>query len=253
MLRPFVLLPPSQAKRSGGRARRGGDTFGADLAAGRASVLRALSDVVARGCPAEGERVFAARGATLERASVATRDLVEGHALVRPVHERYCGVVWTHLEPSSLTPAQRRRVLVPSGLYGVTSAQDLIADYRLTMSVDLAPLGRLDAFWRDRISAAVARATRAHTVVTLLPREHARALDTTVLSAASRVIDVTFVTPDGARAAGHAAKAVKGVLARRLLEDGVAALEDFAWRGWRVGARRDEGAGGETVTVLAPA
>ncbi|MGC8510851.1 MAG: peroxide stress protein YaaA [Acidimicrobiales bacterium] len=252
MLRPFVLLPPSQAKQPGGRVARAGDSFGAELGAARDQVREALADVVVRASPSEGERVFAARGATLERASVAARALAEGRAPVRPAHERYCGVVWTHLEASSLTPAQRRRVLVPSGLYGVTSAQDLIADYRLTMSVDLTPLGRLDAFWRGPVSAVVADATRASTVVTLLPREHARALDPAVLAAASRVIDVAFVTPDGARAAGHAAKAVKGVLARQLLEDGVAALEDFAWRGWRVG-RRDEGTGAETVTVLAPA
>ncbi len=254
MSRPFVLLPPSQAKRPGGRVARVGDTFGAELEATRELVRDALAGVVARASASEGQRVFAARGATLERAWGTARDLVAGRALVRPAHERYCGVVWTYLEPASLTAAQRRRLLVPSGLYGVTSAQDPVAEYRLGMSVDLAPLGRLDAVWRDPLSAAVADVARGATVVNLLPREHARALDVTTLAGVVRVVDVVFVARGGARAAGHAAKAVKGALARRLLEGGVAALDGFAWHGWRVDrARRVEGGRVETVTVLAPA
>ena len=255
MPHPFVLLPPSEAKRPGGRAGRGGDSFGVELGAAREQVLIALADVVARSSPSEGERVFAARGDGLERAWCAARALVDGRGAARPAHERYCGVVWTHLEPSTLSLAQRRRLLVPSGLYGVTSAQDLVGDYRLKMSVALAPLGRLDTFWRSPVSAALAGVTRGATVVNLLPREHARAVDPGALAAGSRVIDVVFATRDGARAAGHAAKAVKGVLARRLLEGGVGALEGFAWRGWRVQRPgvRSEDAGSDAVTVLAPA
>ncbi len=196
--------------------------------------------------------MFAARGDVLDRAWRAARDLVDGTAPVRPAYERYCGVVWTHLEPSSLTLAQRQRLLVPSGLYGVTSAQDPIGDYRLKMGVYLASLGRLDVFWRDPVSAAVAETTRGAIVVNLLPREHERAIDASVLGAASRVIDVVFATPDGARAAGHAAKAVKGVLARRLLENGLAALEGFAWRGWEA-ERRGDRTPDDPVRVLAPA
>jgi cytoplasmic iron level regulating protein YaaA (DUF328/UPF0246 family) len=214
-----------------------------------------LGDAVARACAAEGERVFATHGPALDRAWGAARDLVDGCAPLLPAYERYCGVVWTHLEPASLSLAQRRLLLVPSGLYGVTSAQDPVGDYRLKMSVTLTPLGRLDAFWHDPLSAAVATVTRGRTVVNLLPREHARALDVATLAGASRVIDVVFVARDGSRAAGHAAKAVKGVLARRLLEGGVSALEGFAWRGWRVAppGRRATDAARDVVTVLAPA
>jgi hypothetical protein len=33
--------------------------------------------------------------------------------------------------------------------------------------------------------------------------------------------------------AGHEAKAVKGILARQLLDQGLGALDTFDWQGWR--------------------
>ncbi|NNN09578.1 MAG: hypothetical protein HKL85_10355, partial [Acidimicrobiaceae bacterium] len=37
----------------------------------------------------------------------------------------------------------------------------------------------------------------------------------------------------GEGVAGHDAKAVKGIVARRILDDGLDAIEYFHWRGWR--------------------
>jgi cytoplasmic iron level regulating protein YaaA (DUF328/UPF0246 family) len=112
-----------------------------------------------------------------------------------PAWRRYSGVVWTHLEPHSMTPAQRRRVLVPSGLYGVTTGVDLVADYRLKMDVGLAPLGNIAAHWRPYVATVLATHANGATVVNLLPTQHARAIDFKALGGNCRVIDVAFVGP----------------------------------------------------------
>jgi hypothetical protein len=54
---------------------------------------------------------------------------------------------------------------------------------------------------------------------------------------------VRFRTADGTGAAGHDAKAVKGAVARAVLDDGLDALRGFRWQGWRARVADD------TVTV----
>jgi cytoplasmic iron level regulating protein YaaA (DUF328/UPF0246 family) len=193
------------------------------------------------------EKVLGVRAVLLERALAATSDLAKGRAAVLPAWQRYSGVVWAHLDASTLSVAQRRRILVPSGLYGVTTAQDPIADYRLKMDVALAPLGNLAAYWRPLLARVLGNHLRGATVIDLLPREHRVALDLEALAETGRVVTVRFVASNGAAAAGHAAKAVKGVLARRVLVEGLSVLDSFEWEGWR------SVRSGDVIEVVAPA
>lgn len=228
---PFILLPPSESKALGGAARGRTSALSGLLADQRESLVASLAAL--SGDRAAVERLTRVRGALLERASDSIERLVAGDAALLATWRRYTGVVWTHLEPSTLTPSQRRRILVPSALYGVTAGEDPIADYRLTFHATVAGCGPLGAFWRDPVTDAV-RAVAGHSpIVDLLPAEHRRALDLERLAGATRLIAVRFQTADGNRAIGHAAKAVKGVLARRLLVDGLAALDSFEWGPWR--------------------
>ena len=155
--------------------------------------------------------------------------------------------MWTHLEPHSLTPSIRRRILVPSGLYGLLSGEDLIADYRLKMNAPLAPFASLARFWRPEITEAIERKTRRTTIVNLLSNEYVASIDMASLAASSEFINVRFVTSDEHSAVGHDAKAVKGVLARRILLEGTDALDRLSWQGWQ--SRRE----GAEVVVTAPA
>lgn len=181
--------------------------------------------------PAEISKVLNARGPLLERALDASRQLVEGEALVRPAWQRYNGVVWSHLDPSSLADRQRRRILVPSAVYGLTSGTDPVADYRLTLKVSLGSLGNLGRFWRATLARTLDEMTGAQ-FVSFLPKEHSTAIgDSAELS--RRMVTVSFLRYDGEGVAGHDAKAAKGIVARRVLEDGLGAVEDFEWRGWR--------------------
>jgi hypothetical protein len=245
--RLYVLVPPSLGKSRGGRRSTSQGVFDDDLAAPRREVISALRGVLDRAVPRELESTFSAKGELLERAMEATEELVNGRAPLLPAWRRYEGVVWTHLDPRSLTPSLRRRILVPSGLYGLLSGEDPIADYRLKMNAPLAPFASLARFWRAQVTDAIERTTRRSTIVNLLPNEHAASIDTARLGASREIINVRFVTHDEGSAVGHDAKAAKGVLAQRTLLEGTDALDRLSWQGWH--SRRE----GAEVVVTAPA
>jgi len=98
-----------------------------------------------------------------------TRHLADERVARLAAWRRYSGVVWSHLGPASLEPAQRRRILVPSSLYGITTAEDRIADFRLKMNVGVTPLGTMSTFWRPKVTPALAAHAQRSTIVNLLP------------------------------------------------------------------------------------
>jgi hypothetical protein len=216
----MLLLPPSEGKAPGGDRRRASwaptaGTFGASLAQQRADVVDALH--VARG---GDERLLGVRGAHLDRSRAANVGLVG--ALTLPAWRRYTGVVWDHLDPATLPPSARRRIVVVSALLGLVRGDDPVPDYRLKMSANLPPMGTLARWWRPTLSAALLAASRRRFVIDLLPQEHRAAID----FARVRSVSITLVDPSG-KPGGHAAKAAKGVLARAILLDGLGAIDTW--------------------------
>jgi cytoplasmic iron level regulating protein YaaA (DUF328/UPF0246 family) len=185
------------------------------------------------------ERILGVKGARLDVALGDVHALREGTALVMKAWQRYSGVVWQHLEPATVPATARRRWLIPSGVYGLTTGEDCIADYRLKMSVVLPTLGNVGAFWRAPVTANLIKRCRGAEVVSLLPSEHAKAIDFAALEDVAHVRHVSFVSPSDQGVVGHAAKAVKGVVARQVALHGVASLRGFRWEGWRVRVERD--------------
>ena len=229
-----VLVPPSEAKVVGGSRVRLNGEFDAELRGARREVVRALADFV-RQAPNEAlERSLNARGPLLKRAISAAKQVDAHRAALLPAWQRYSGVVWTYLDPASMTPDERRRILVPSGLYGVTTSEDLVADYRLRMNVRLPGVGNVASFWRPRLVPVLTHRLAVATLVNLLPKEHEAAIGLDSLEKSGEVINVSFTHREGAAAAGHDAKAVKGILARRLVQEGIDVLESFTWQQWRV-------------------
>ena len=225
----YVLVPPSESKAFGGFAPTGGGKF-LELNQPRRAVTTALRTLATSGDDEALTRILRVRGPLLERAHHALDAHVRGTGLVLPAWQRYEGVVWSHLDPGTLTPGQRARLLIPSALYGVHAGDDEIEDYRLTFKIALAPLGGLATFWRPFLTSAL-RAMPG-TFVNLLPREHEAAIEIEALRDEGRLHTVRFTQANGYGAAGHDAKAVKGVVARVLLRQGLAALEGFTWEGW---------------------
>lgn len=233
----IVLLPPSEGKAPGGRGRW-------SPASGSFAQLGPARAAVADAVLAAPPTVFGAGGELAERAAEAARAVVAGTARALPAWQRFTGVVWQHLDPATLPSADRRRIVVPTGLLGLCRGNDPTPDFRLKLSVSLPGLGRLDRWWRPRLTEALA--TGRGPIVDLLPVEHAASLDLGALGR-RRVVRVGFAAADGGGAAGHAAKAVKGILARRIILEGLDVVDGFTWQGWR--AERD----GDVVVVQAAA
>lgn len=226
----IVLLPPSEGKAPGGRGTWTPDRGAfASLAPERRAVVEAALVAVE-----SGANVFGAHGALAERAEAALRDVAAGRASARPAWQRFTGVVWEHLDAASLPPDVRRRLVVPNAQLGLVRGDDPVPDFRLKFGISLPGLGRLDRWWRPALTAALAR-TRGP-LVDLLPREHAAAVDLDGLGR-RRVVRVDFVAADGRAAAGHAAKAVKGVVARTVLTHGLDAAGELRWEGWEASPR----------------
>lgn len=234
----YVLVPPSEGKANGGTGRwqPTSGTFGRRLGAVRREVIEAL------GRTTLDERKLGARAALYERVVEANAAVAGNRATKRPAHERYTGVVWEHLDPSTLADDQRRCVLVPSALLGLATADDPVPDHRLKFDVSLDGIGRLDRHWRPLLTEAVKRHTATcDTIVELLPQEHAAAIDLDAVATRRHLVRTTF-----AGISGHDAKAVKGALARHLVVTGLDGAPSFDWHGWR--AHHDAGARSLTVS-----
>lgn len=216
---PFaLLLPPSEGKAEGGSRppwSTDAGRFGGALGPSRAAIVEALS-------AAEGgsARLLGVGGRHLERARAANTSLIGAATL--PAGRRYTGVVWDHLGLATLPVGARRRaaasVVVLSGLLGAAALDDAVPDYRLKMGASLPPLGVLSRWWRPTLSDVLDDFLAGRVVIDLLPNEHRAAYDSRGTRARAHVT-VAFVERSG-KAAGHDAKAAKGLLARHILVEG---------------------------------
>lgn len=229
----LVLIPPSEAKTPGGTARTNVGPFDEALGEDRQRVIDALIEALNSSDARRREIMLNARGPLLDRALESTRQLADSRVPRLAAWQRYSGVVWSHLGAATLEASQRRRVLVPSSLYGITTAEDRIADFRLKMNIGVPPLGTMSTFWKSRVTPVLAAHAKRSIIVNLLPLEHEAAIDLSELVRVRRVVRVQFIDGEGGATVGHDAKAVKGILARTLLVEGLEALSTFAWQGWR--------------------
>ncbi len=149
-----------------------------------------------------------------------------------PAIERYTGVLYQGLDAASLGAVPRRRldrsVLVVSGLWGLVAPQDPIPHYKLKMSANVPPLGKLSTWWRPEVTRAIASRAERALVWDLLPIEHSAAVSWDDVSPFERVT-VRFVDAQG-KTVSHWNKLLKGSLVRWLVTTGstdVDALVDF--------------------------
>ncbi|MDF7665183.1 peroxide stress protein YaaA [Bifidobacterium sp. ESL0745] len=138
-----LLLPPSEGKAT----PRGGPTFDLErlsfpeLNEARGAVLSALIEVSKRDDAARILKV----GAKGAHEIVAQCDILS--APCAPAREVYTGVLY---EAAQLHKGDD--VLIFSGLFGVTTGEDLIPSYRLSMNVSLPGVGPLKSFWRKQFA-----------------------------------------------------------------------------------------------------
>lgn len=171
--------------------------------------------------PRELSRFFGVGGQALARAVDADTSIEDAPTLA--AIERYDGVLYQHLEVGSMAPAQLRRiratVRIVSGLWGVLTPDEPIPDYRLKMSANLEPLGRLSTWWRPAVTEFIRAESRGAELWNLLPIEHGAALGPTT----QRVVNTAvFLSPDRSGElvpVSHWNKALKGALVSHLVRN----------------------------------
>lgn len=209
-------MPPSEGKAesgsSGTKFKESSGVFGKSLASQRSMIINSLRKE--RGGSA---KLLGVSGAHLTRAQASNLALSGAKTLA--ARERYTGVVWDHLDLSSLPSAAQKfadkNLIIVSGLLGAVVASDPTPDYRLKISATLAPMGKLSTWWRKDLSVALNKYCDGAIVIDLLPQEHSAAFipDAKVIA---KYFRVDLATRTGA-AGGHDAKAAKGRLARHLV------------------------------------
>lgn len=183
----LVLLPPSEGKtapEAGAPVELGSLAFAEELGERREQVLDALD-------PA------------LRKASAA------------PAAEVYTGVLFKRLQLPQLPAKAQRRVLIASALWGVVRPDDRIPYYKLPPKEKLDGVGPLAKFWRPALAAALPD-KQGELIVDMRSGAYAtmwKPKRATLLAVRA------FTEEKGERkAVSHMAKAVRGDVARVLLQ-----------------------------------
>jgi cytoplasmic iron level regulating protein YaaA (DUF328/UPF0246 family) len=183
----LVLLPPSEGKsqpEAGEPVDLEALAFAAELGRHRGEVLDAL-DPKLREAPAA------------------------------PAADVYTGVLFKRLELPRLPVKARRRVLIAGALWGVVRPDDRIPYYKLPPKEKLAGIGPLAKYWRPALTEALPDEAGE-----LIVDMRSGAYSTMWKPKRATLLAVrAFSESDGKRrAVSHMAKAVRGDVARALLE-----------------------------------
>lgn len=183
----LILLPPSEGKA---RPARGGPVDLDSLA---------YADEM-------GEK----RALLLEAFDPGLRE-----APAAPAREVYAGVLFKRLELPGLPARARKRVLIASGLWGVVRPDDRIPYYKFPPSTRLKGIGAPNAFWRPALAEALPD-DEGDLVVDMRSGAYAAAWK----PKQAALLAVRAFTEEGGqrKAVSHMAKAVRGDVARALLE-----------------------------------
>lgn len=208
-------------------------------------------------------KLLGVKGATLDAARESNRRVLTARSSI--AMERYTGVLYDAFDYATLDAPERRRanrqVVIFSGLWGLVTPTDKIADYKLKMGSTLPGLGKLSTVWRPAITEALALATARRTVWDLLPNEHSAAWAPDPGSMRRR-ISVSFVDEATDPSTGertttvvnHWNKLLKGALVRHVLatqldhHDGLADFDHPL--GYRYDPERTTTANGLTKVTL---
>jgi cytoplasmic iron level regulating protein YaaA (DUF328/UPF0246 family) len=246
-----ILLPPAEGKQPGGNPLapdmfdiRSGGTFNffRELNPERKKLITALQSFV-QDDPDRHEAVFGVKGDTLAQA-IRDNTGLRGAPLMAALERYSPGVMYQSMDFSGLPTGAQRRLLentiILSGLYGLLRPDDLIPSYRLKMDAALPDVGKVSAFWRERLSEVLNRTVQDRVVWNLLPGAHQDAWDD--VHTYRRQFKVQFVREKAGerKAVSHGVKQLRGKLVNFVVRETADDLE--ALRQWRApdGYRLDE-------------
>jgi cytoplasmic iron level regulating protein YaaA (DUF328/UPF0246 family) len=236
-----ILLPPSEAKTTGGRNRalsgRAPSTRSSPTGSGpdrpdrpdrperleqaRAQVIRALLAQLELGQGPSAKALLLPPAVIAE--AVAANAAVLTSATT-PALRRYTGVVYAGLGADSLTEAQlrvaRRSVVIFSGLFGVVTGSEALPNYRVPAKATLPGIGVVGTFWRPVLDDVVPGMLGRHLVVDLRSGDY-QAMWRPPREMSERVVTVRVLSrrPGLAPAViSYPSKYGKGLLARALID-----------------------------------
>jgi len=200
----LILLPPSEGKQSGGTVHwyPSSGHFGVQLQEPRGIINALLTD----------DRVPLPVGA---RRTIP---------FSLPAFQRYNGVVWKHLDPSSFSDETRDRarlsVVAVSAVGGLFAYDDPVPEYKLKVGASFQGTGSVSKIWLPFLGKVIQTELQRSDheghryVIDLLALEQSAAITRPAGLPWHRV---ELFGPNGERS-GHNGKAAKGRLARSLLE-----------------------------------
>jgi len=248
----LILLPPSETKRAGGRARALDASALAlpALAPQRAAVIDALVALSADEDAAARVLKLTAR----QRGEIADNAALRIAPTMSAV-DRYTGVLFDALDAATLAAPARRwlgaHVLIQSAPFGPVGALDAIPAYRLSAGASLPGLPSLRRVWADAVTAAIAEA-RPGFVLDMRSEAYAALgpVPAGIHTAYLRV--VTRVDGGAVRALNHFNKHAKGDLVRRLAVSRPRLASPQAFVTWAAAAGLEvrAGAPGEVELVV---
>jgi cytoplasmic iron level regulating protein YaaA (DUF328/UPF0246 family) len=210
----LILLPPSEGKAApseGDQLDLDSLVYAGELGERRAALLDALEGLakLPRG------RAVAALGVSKGQAGEVDVDAALRGAPTAPAAEVYNGVLYDRLELAKLPAPARRRVLIASALWGVVRPSDRIPYYRLSAKARLRGIGPLAGWWRQALAGAMPDEP-GELVVDMRSGAYAAAWKP---KRATQLAVRAFSESGGKRKpVSHMAKAVRGDVARALLE-----------------------------------
>jgi uncharacterized protein len=168
------------------------------------------------GCPVDlGSLAFAEQLSERREELLDALDPQLREAPAAPAAEVYTGVLFQRLELPRLPAKARRRVLIASALWGVVRPDDRIPHYKLPPKQKLEGIGPLAKYWRPALAEALPD-EQGELIVDM----RSGAYSTIWKPKRATLLAVRAFTESGGerKAVSHMAKAVRGDVARALLE-----------------------------------
>jgi len=210
-----ILIPPSEGKAK----IKSLDILFKDTDFKFSKYTQQIVDLL---CLIENEDLTSVYGTSQEKAIMFHRqnqDIFNSKCV--PAIERYTGVVYDHIDWSSLSKKSqeymKQHIIIFSGLFGLLAPDTLIPDYKLKMNVL-----SLKNLWKPIISESL---EGEDIIFDLLPQVHRKAYTPT-----KNTIQIDFLVKKQGKtsAAGHFGKAVKGQFIRFLAQNQIKKTKDFS-------------------------
>jgi len=228
----LILLPPSEGKtapETGPPVDLRALAYAGELTESRRKLLGSLAALAELPI----ERAVSILAVSKGQAGEVAVDAELGSAPAGPAAEVYTGVLYDRLRLPELPQRAQGRVLIASALWGVLRPTDRIPYYRLSAKAKLDGVGGLAAFWRPALADALPD-DEGTLVVDMRSGAYAAAWKP---KRSALVAVRAFSEVKGKRKpVSHMAKAVRGEVARALLEarkapedaEGAAAIAEAA-------------------------